>query len=220
MALSRQAGIAAAGPSLSGDALTEEARPQPVGLYGQSKLKAETAVLDISSQLPVMVLRPSAIYGPYDTNFLQLFRAVKRGFIPHVGRRELYLDVCYVDDLVDGMVAAAESAEGHGEVFFLSGACHTWREIGEAIAHQLDTQVHLLRLPRPLVLGAASIADAWARLTRHPSRLSRTDLLERLQPFWIFDYSKAAHTFGYTPQISLAEGVAKTFRWYCKMGWL
>src|SRR4030095_4328262 len=99
-----------------------------------SKLRAEAAVLACKEQLPVMILRPSAIYGPRDTDFLQLFRAVRCGVLPHVGRQDLHMDLCFVTDLVQGMVAAAESPQGLGEVFFLGGTCHTWREMGHEIA--------------------------------------------------------------------------------------
>ena len=75
--------IAAAGPSVPGHPRTENDAPQPVGPYGQSKLCAEQAVLASRDRLPVIVLRPSAIYGPYDTDFLSLFRAVKRGWLAY-----------------------------------------------------------------------------------------------------------------------------------------
>jgi nucleoside-diphosphate-sugar epimerase len=119
--------IAAAGPSPTGVPLKESDTPQPVGPYGRSKLQAEAAVLARQEHLPVMVLRPSAIYGPRDSDFLRLFRAVKHGVLPCIGRQELHVDLCFVMDLVHGIIAAAASPQGLGEVFFLGGACHTWR---------------------------------------------------------------------------------------------
>jgi nucleoside-diphosphate-sugar epimerase len=177
-------------------------------------------VLALRAHLPVMVLRPSAIYGPYDTDFLQLFRAVARGWLPCIGRQELHIDVCFVDDLVRGMLAVAESPHGAGEVYCFGGSWHTWREMGETIAAHAGTRLRELRLPRPLVLATASAADGWARLVGRPSILSRANLVERLQPFWLFDSSKARETFGYVPQVSLAQGVAKTLQWYHDLGWL
>ena len=212
--------IAAAGPSMSETPLTEDAAPQPVGPYGRSKLLAEQAVLEANTCLPVTVLRPSAIYGPRDTDFLQLFRAVKRGLLPCLGRQELHVDVCYVDDLVQGILAAAECPAARGEVFFLGGAAHTWRGLGHEIARQLGTRPYELHLPRTLALSVATLADSWARLSGRPSILSRANLLERLQPFWLFDSGKAQRTFGYTPQVSLVCGIAQTLAWYREAGWL
>ncbi|HEY7490900.1 MAG TPA: NAD-dependent epimerase/dehydratase family protein [Candidatus Tectomicrobia bacterium] len=212
--------IAAAGPSPTGVPLKESDAPQPVGPYGRSKLRAEAAVLACQTHLPVMVLRPSAIYGPRDSDFLRLFRAVKHGVLPCIGRQELHVDLCFVMDLVRGMIAAAESSQGLGEVFFLGGACHTWRGLGQAIARLLHTQPRDIALPRQAVLMAASLADGWAYLRRRPGLLSRTNVLERLQPYWVCDSTKALHTFGYVPQIPLAQGLAETLRWYQDAGWL
>jgi dihydroflavonol-4-reductase len=211
--------IAAAGPSTTGQAVTENDEPQPVGPYGQSKLYAEKAVLATRDRLPVIILRPSAIYGPYDTDFLPLFRAVKRGWLPTIGRETLHVDMCFVGDLVRGILAAAECPDALGGTFFLGGACHTWGEIGCEIARQLGRRLpRELRLPRGLVFTAATLADAWAQMVGHPSVFNRQNLIERLQPFWVFDSSKACQVFGYQPQRSLPQGIACTLQWYQERG--
>lgn len=212
--------IAASGPSQTGSALTEAQPPRPVGPYGWSKLQAEEVVLAHRTRLPVVVLRPSAIYGPGDSDFLQLFQAVKFGILPHVGRQDLHLDLCFVADLVNGIIAAAEADSGLGEVFFLGGACHTWRAFGHAIGQQMGVRPRELRLPRAAVLALAGLADGWARVRKQPSLLSKANLRERLQPFWMCDSTKAARSFGHTPQTELADGIARTLRWYQKVKWL
>ncbi|ETW97731.1 MAG: hypothetical protein ETSY1_21535 [Candidatus Entotheonella factor] len=210
--------IAAAGPSATGQPVTEQNAPQPVGPYGESKLRAEQAVFAMRDRLPVTILRPSAIYGPYDTDFLPLFRAVKRGWLPTIGRQNLHVDVCFVGDLVRGIVAAADCPDALGETFFLGGTCHTWREIGDEIARQLGQRPpRTLRLPRQLVLTAATLAETWARMVGRPSVLNRESLIERLQPFWVFDSSKAQRVFGYQPQ-ALSQGIATTLAWYHERG--
>jgi nucleoside-diphosphate-sugar epimerase len=212
--------IAAAGPSPTGTPLKESDPAQPVGPYGQSKLRAEQAVLAYASQLPVMVLRPSAIYGPRDTDFLQLFRTVCYGVLPHIGRQDLYVDLCFVADLIHGMLAAAESPKGLGEVFFLGGACHTWRELGSEIGRLLRVQPREIIVPRAAVLAVARLADGWARLCRQPSLFSHANVLERIQPYWLCDTAKACQTFGYVPMTSLAQGLAETLQWYQEACWL
>ena len=57
-----------------------------------------------------MVLRPSAIYGPHDSDFLPFFRAVKSGVLPHVGRQDIAVDLCFVTDLVHGLVEVVPTA--------------------------------------------------------------------------------------------------------------
>jgi nucleoside-diphosphate-sugar epimerase len=212
--------IAASGPSQTGSALTEAQPPRPVGPYGRSKLQAEEVVLAHRARVPVIVLRPSAIYGPGDSDFFQLFQAIKYGILPHIGRRDLHLDLCFVSDLVDGIIAAAEHDSGLGEVFFLGGARHTWRTFGHAIGQQMGIRPRELRLPRAALLGIASLADGWARVRKQPSMLGKANLLERLQPFWVCDTTKATRTFGHTPRTELADGIAQTLHWYQKVKWL
>jgi nucleoside-diphosphate-sugar epimerase len=212
--------IAAAGPSVSGVPVTESDPPRPVGPYGRSKLRAEEAVLAYQARLPVIVLRPSAIYGPRDTDFLQLFRAVRYGVLPHIGQQDLYVDLCFVADLIQGMIAAAESPRGLGEVFFLGGSCHTWRELGEEIARLLEVKLRQITMPRAAVLVAAGLADGWARLRRQPSLLSRANILERIQPYWVCTSAKAQHTFAYVPATPLPQGLTATLQWYREARWL
>lgn len=212
--------IAAAGPSQTGTAISEDDPSSPVGPYGRSKQQAEAIVLAHQDRLPVMVLRPSAIYGPRDTDFLQLFQLVNYGILPHIGRDDLHVDLCFVDDLVHGIIAAAEHPHGHGGVFFLGGAGHTWRQLGHEIGRHLGRQPRELRLPREFILTIALLADGWARLRRRPSLLARANLIERLQPFWLCDSTKARQTFGYTPRTALSDGIAKTLQWYQQAGWL
>ncbi len=119
-----------------------------------------------------------------------------------------------------GLLAAADTTQGHGEVFFLGGTCQTWRALGEEIARQMGTKIRDITLPRHLVLAVARLADVWARLRQRPSLLARDTVIERLQPFWVYDSSKAYRTFGYAPQVSLAQGVAETLQWYRNAGWL
>jgi dihydroflavonol-4-reductase len=212
--------IAAAGPSPTGVPLKESDPARPVGPYGRSKLRAEEAVLAYKAQLPVMVLRPSAIYGPRDTDFLQLFRAVRYGVLPHIGRQDLRVDLCFVTDLIHGMIAAAESSHGLGEVFFLGGTCHTWRELGGEVSRLLQVKSREIALPRATVLAVARLADGWARLRQQPSLLSRANMLERLQPHWVCESTKARQTFAYAPATPLAQGLAETLRWYQEARWL
>ena len=75
-------------------------------------------------------------------------------------------------------------------------------------------------LPRATVLAVARLADGWARLRQQPSLLSRANMLERLQPHWVCESTKARQTFAYTPATPLAQGLAETLRWYQEARWL
>ena len=59
----------------------------PGDVYQATKAEAEALALDFHRRrgVPVAVVRPGAIYGPRETRFLKLFRAIARGRYAIVG---------------------------------------------------------------------------------------------------------------------------------------
>ena len=55
--------------------------PPPVSEYGKSKLAGELEVRD-HCRAEYVILRPPAVYGPRDAEFLRLFKAVRRHLLP------------------------------------------------------------------------------------------------------------------------------------------
>ena len=72
--------LAAAGPSGRTAGKTTDT-PHPVSDYGRSKLLAEEETLKFKDRFPVVILRPSAVYGPRDADVFELFRWAAKGYI-------------------------------------------------------------------------------------------------------------------------------------------
>ena len=66
--------LEACGPSPDGRPVPHH-QERPVTAYGRSKLAAEKECLSRKDRLPVVLLRPGAIYGPRDNELLEAFRA-------------------------------------------------------------------------------------------------------------------------------------------------
>ncbi|HEV7585909.1 MAG TPA: NAD(P)-dependent oxidoreductase [Solirubrobacteraceae bacterium] len=92
-----------------GALLTEE-EPLPVETpYGRSKQEGERILLQ--SGLPSVVIRPSHVYGPggwYEHDLIAQLR--RPGRFAVIGSGENLWDVVHVDDVVEALVLAAESA--------------------------------------------------------------------------------------------------------------
>ncbi|MEJ2695634.1 MAG: NAD-dependent epimerase/dehydratase family protein [Candidatus Sulfobium sp.] len=97
--------LAAAGPSSDGVPLKEDCEPMPVSFYGKSKLEGEKAVLRHCGEMPVTVIRPSAVYGPRDADFLVMFRMVKRGIFPYLSDEMVYTN----GEIIKGISEALET---------------------------------------------------------------------------------------------------------------
>ncbi len=69
--------IAAGGPSRTDRPVREDDAPHPMSSYGRSKLLGEQEALKYRGEFPVIILRPSAVYGPGDRGFVDYFRFIK-----------------------------------------------------------------------------------------------------------------------------------------------
>jgi nucleoside-diphosphate-sugar epimerase len=91
-------------------ALLTEKGPLPVQTpYGRSKQECERMLLD--SGLPVVVLRPSHVYGPGGWYAHELIPRLRQpGRFAVIGRGENMWDVVHVDDVVGALALAVEPA--------------------------------------------------------------------------------------------------------------
>jgi nucleoside-diphosphate-sugar epimerase len=211
--------LAAAGPAREGRPLTEEDPRRPVGAYGESKRDAEEALRSIPS-LALTIVRPPIVYGPRDTNFVPLFRGASRRLLPVVGQGRQRLSMVYVEDLAEGMIAAANSKAALGRIYFLTGSDADWREAGEAFRFALGARPWRIHVPPPLVQLAGELFEWKYRLTGVPQAINRRKVREMLEPRWTCSGARAEADFGFRPATALAEGFRKTWKWYRENGWI
>lgn len=211
---------AAAGPSMKGVPRREDDLPQPVSDYGISKLMGERRVLAVKDEMDVVVVRPSAVYGPRDRDILEFFRLVSRGIrLSLSGERPI--SVCHVRDLVDGIMLAAQKPVPSGEVFFIAdGRPYTWDELGEAVEVAVGRKALHVVIPVAAMAAYALVSDGLAALTGRPPLLGWQKFAEMRQLSWAVDVSKAKELLGFSASIGFSEGAGTTARWYAENGWL
>jgi len=208
--------LAAAGPSLDGVPLDETAPPRPVSAYGKSKLGGELAAFRYKDRLPVTVIRPPAVYGPRDRDFFLFYRMIKRGFYPYWGK--CYYSLLYVDDLVHGVIAAAESGEAEGKTYFLTGSrIYSNDEIVFEIMEAMGTRALRIKIPASTMKLLAKFSE---KLADRASIINLDKLREIKHHHWTCDSKKAELEFGFIPKVSLKEGVKWTADWYKIHKWL
>jgi nucleoside-diphosphate-sugar epimerase len=208
--------LSAAGPSRNGAPVNEASEPGPVSSYGKSKLESEGAIMRYRDRIPVTIVRPPAVYGPRDRDFYVLFKMLKKGFYPYLGK--CYYSLLYVDDLIRGLVMAAEEKEAEGGVYFLSdGKVYSNEDIVNEISGVLGTRIVKVRMPRPLMAVLVGITE---RLGRGSSIINRDKLRELNCVHWTCDSSKAAKDFKFVPKVTIKEGIKWTADWYRIHQWL
>jgi nucleoside-diphosphate-sugar epimerase len=212
---------AAAGPSGNGASKNELEPCAPVSIYGRSKRRGEESVLAHAHELPALILRPSAVYGPRDKDILALFKCLSRRIKPCLSGRQQRLSLCYVQDLVQGMLLAVETQVKSGEIFFLSdGHDYRMEEIGDALAQAMGITALRIRVPRRLVVGIARFSGNLSKLLGRPAILNQDKAEEIIQPEWVCDITKAKTLLGFEPRVPLSDGAGLTFEWYKKEKWL
>jgi len=114
--------------------LTEEAPRRRLGeAYADSKRRAERVALAFARQgtLPVAVVQPTAVYGPYGGVWtVRVLEQLRSGRVILVDGGRGLANCVYVDDLVSAMLQAAVEPAAVGEAFLVSGEEPvTWREL-------------------------------------------------------------------------------------------
>lgn len=214
--------LAAAGPSDDGTPVTEARPARPVSAYGRSKLAGEFAVWRAAGRMPVTVLRPPVVYGPRDRGMHKFFVMAKTGVALHVGHRRRWMSMVHVDDLVRGIVQAAQADVAAGECYFLcDGHGYLRQELAEYVGRAVEVRrLRQVAVPEMVWHGAGTVLDWLAPLRRGPAMLSRDKVREAVQDHWVCSPAKAERQLGWSARIELADGLAATAAWYRENGWL
>ncbi len=222
---------AAAGPSPTAEPINEDAAPRPVSAYGRSKLLAEKIVAKFgqrfSDRLAVTVVRPTAVYGPRDTDMFATFKVAAAHVATVVGLGRSKISITHVADIVRGIALAAESEAANGRTYFLaSERAYTCDEIVEAATKAVGARAVKLRLSGEAVRSVTRTITGLARvgrtlgLCRRPPLMTVERGIELSQPFWVCDSGRAARELGFRPQYDIETGFRETVQWYRENGWM
>ncbi len=212
---------AAAGPCQDGQSKRESDECEPVSPYGRSKRRGEEFALAHRHELPLVILRPSAVYGPRERDIYTYLKLLSRGIQPCLAGQEQYLSLVYVDDVVDATLRAAEMQDPKGDIFFISdGQEYRMGEVGDIFAEAMGVSPVRVPLPPWVIFGVASFSELWARFSGKPALINRGKVEEMIQRKWVCDITQARRVLCFEPRVSLREGARLTVDWYRRHNWL
>jgi nucleoside-diphosphate-sugar epimerase len=210
--------LAAAGPALPANPAREGDRPCPVSHYGRSKLAGELAVRN-DCRKEYVIIRPPAVYGPRDADFLRLFKAVRRHIRPWPWPQPLSL--VFVCDLAEAIVACLEPAAAARKTYFAaSPEIVTARQMAEVVAARLRAWTLRLPLPRVVLWTVCLAQEIGTHLTGKASVLSLQKWPELRAPGWVCDPARLRVELGIECPTTLEQGIAQTLAWYRENQWL
>lgn len=184
-----------------------EDAPAPEDAYGISKREAEDGLMALARKtgMEVVIIRPPLIYGPgVKGNFLTMMRWVEKGLpLPLGAVRNNRRALVALDNLIDLTVTCLEHPAAANQVFLAGdGEDLSTAELLERLGRAMDRPARLLPAP------------VWA-LKSGAALLRKQDVARRLCGSLQVDISKARDVLGWTPQISVDEGLRRTVEFYC-----
>ena len=211
--------LAVTGPATVEQPAQEEQPALPVSDYGKSKLAAELEVRD-HCRADFTIIRPPAVYGPRDTGFLSMFKAIHRHILPRPCTTQS-LSVVYAKDLAEGIVKCLISPVAGGKTYFVaSPEVVTARRMAEEIAELMHKWTLPLPLPAPLLYAVCLWQQLFSQLTNRASLLNLQKYAELSAPGWVCSPAKLLAETGYACSTRLGEGLRQTLDWYEREHWL
>ncbi len=213
---------AALGPSPSLDPLSEDAPPQPITIYGKSKLAAEQACRQYAGRFPIAILRPPAVYGPRDRDVFIFFKLIKYGISPRIGTKDRYFSLVHVEDVaqITWRILSQTTPPEYRLYHLTDGAIHRWSEVSATIAKALQRKPWEIKVPLGLAVGVSRLVSKWSTLAGRVATLNREKLDDLLQQYWLLSSRRAETELDYRPKYDLKQGVEMTARWYKENKWL
>jgi nucleoside-diphosphate-sugar epimerase len=204
--------LTAAGPAPADRPRTEGDESAPITAYGRSKLDSETLISRLSG-LRWTVIRPAAVYGPRDRQFLPLFQAARRGLLPRPSNAGAFsLTLAHVDDVARAVAMACDRDDVDREALFIGHPTPASLDVLlRMVAQALHSSYRPVPVPWLLVRLGALVGIGG---------LSRERLREMTSPGFVCRVERAEQRLGFRATVGLAEGLQSTADWYLANHWL
>ncbi len=212
--------LAALGPlkNISGE-IQDHSAAHPVTSYGKSKLLAEKYLREIKG-LPLVVIRPTAVYGPREKDILILFKSINKGLEPYIGKSDQQLSFIYVEDLAKIIVKSLTTAVLNKSYNVSDGQVYSRYALGNLTKVLLNKKTFKFHLPVAAVSGVATLMDFLYINSMHTPTLNKEKMAELTAINWACNIQNIKEDLGYSPSYNLEQGLKATLNWYKDHHWL
>jgi nucleoside-diphosphate-sugar epimerase len=199
------------------------ARERHLSTYAQTKRTGEEVLTSIIRHRSAWtIVRPSAIYGPWDRETLAIFRAISRRIFlrPHVTHARVAL--IHAADAAAGIAGLAERSLA-GAILELTDERtqgYSWDEIISVAETALGFRTLAIPVPGMIIRAAAAINAATARSRNRTPMLTPGKAREILHADWGSTVERQPPDEVWRPTIGLSQGFRDTVCWYRDRNWL
>jgi nucleoside-diphosphate-sugar epimerase len=198
------------------------AREPQLSAYAASKRAGEDAARRVYNDAldQLVIVRPPAIYGPWDRETLTIFKAAKYPFVPVFGTGRIA--IVHVTDAA-GAIVSLVLGSGSAGVYALADTNpggYTMAEIVANAAQALGRRPRFPRISDHVLLTAAGVSSLWGRWRGRPSTFNTGKAREMLHPDWSVGPHEIIPPEIYQAKIGIAEGFRDTVAWYKTANWI
>jgi len=187
-------------------------KPDSRAYYPRSKARAEQAVVAANGRggMETVVVRPRFVWGPGDTTLMpEIVELIRAGKFAWVGGGGNLTSTAHVDNVVEGLVLAAEKGRGGQAYFVTDGDPIPFREMITALVATQGVDPGKRNVPAAVAKPAAALSEGlWRTLRlRGEPPITRLAVWNSALECTVND-AKARDEMGYQPVISREDGLA------------
>ena len=196
-----------------------ESVPNPVTKYGRSKLKGEE-YLKSTKDIPWVILRPTAVYGPREHELLTVFKSINSGIEAKIGFAPQKLSFIYVYDLARITLDTLLQSDAGSEYFVGDGEIYEVTEFNRYIREALGKKTLKLSIPVPIMSGIALLYESISKVTGNYPIVNLDKMNEIKAKSWQIDTNNLLKDINFVPRFLLEDGIKDTVRWYKENNWI
>jgi nucleoside-diphosphate-sugar epimerase len=191
--------------------------PQPVTAYGRSKLLGEKLLKNYD--VPYLILRPTAVYGPREKDLYTVFKMISKRLQITLGGQQI-LSFIYVKDLSQVIVKSLSSAMPRQEYFVTDGNKYSNFELNEVIRYNLNVKTLKLNLPLWVLKRISQVNEFISSLTGFFPVVNKDKYNELAARSWYCDSKDVWNDLKMSPKYDLRAGIKETVAWYRTNKWI
>lgn len=192
---------------------------RPVTNYGRSKALAETYLSQILG-LPLIVFRPTAVYGPREKDIFILIKGINAGFELHAGKQEQQLSFIYVTDLAKVMIKSLASDVINKTYNLSDGLVYSKFSLAAYVRKALNKKPFVMEIPMPVIKGLAWTLEKTLGFFNKVPALNIDKINEITALNWACNIDQIQKDLGFVPDYQLENGLNEAIAWYKDNKWL
>ncbi len=197
----------------------EDGELRPNHYYGASKLEGENAVKEWMEKVPgreVIFLRPSIIYGPYNSaNMYNLIDMLHRRPWATIDEGSHVKSMVSLSNFIDMIIFAIDRLKPGLEIYnCIDKPYITVRQLMQLIASNKGFRYPAFKIPYGLAYSVGKIFDVLGKILNKDLPIN-SERMYKLNTA-TFYYSEKIREAGYVQRYTIEEEIAKTCQWYLK----